>query len=181
MFVVSGALVSMLTGCRGETPVISENREIGDATLHEQQRWVVREVEAVMEITKTTGYWRWLAENSLRWEVEQAAILDRSRKARCTFKTGEVNPAALTVDLRSDALDRDPFVLAERVRGLWKSEGWEISDIIRKGDTETPRVYFRADRVGGALMTFEAADAPAGRMLHLSVKAECSNDPSVAW
>jgi len=175
------AVLMSLVGCQEGGSVVSEKHAGGSATLNEQRSWAIGEIDAVIDVTGTQGMWRGTASTAPRWETLVENILDNSRKVRCAFEMGKPNPAALKVDLWSDPLNEDPFELAERVRELWTAAGWEVADIIRKGDTETERVYFRADRADGAEMSLEASDASMRKSLTLSVQAACSSDPSVAW
>jgi len=181
--IVASALVVVgVSGCEGGRAVLSEEHVVGHATLQEQQAWAAAEAQAVIRITKTEGLWKDLLTPDLRWDADQRTILDSADRASCTFKAGEVNPAALELDLRTDPLDTDPFELMEQIRGLWISEGWEVVDVFTRGDTAAAdSAEIRADRKDGAGLGLEAFDDVGSKRLVLSVQAACSDDSSVAW
>lgn len=176
-----GVVLMSTVGCQEGTSVVSEKMSLRAATLSEQRNWVAGELDAVIKATDTQGKWRGTFKSAPQWEEQSDRILDASRKVRCAFEMEKPNPAALKVDLWSVPLEQDPFELAERVRELWEADGWKVSDLIRRGDTETERVYFRADRADGAEMSLEASDVLTKKRLALSVQAACSSDPTVAW
>lgn len=180
---LTGTVVLLgLSGCQEGSSVVSETKTYGTASLNEQRNWVVGEIVSVIAATGTENRWRGTETSAPRWDEERDSILESSRKVRCSFEPDRPNPAGLMVDLWSDPLEQDPFELAERVRRLWESEGWKISDIVRKGDTAASNeVYFRADRADGSEMSLDAVDDKGGKLLLLSVQAACSSDPTVAW
>ncbi len=175
-------LLLALTAYAGwaEVPVLSERSAKSDATLSELREWVGEEIDAVVEATGVKSEWGLGGASELRWVEDRERIFEVSHLPNCTYETGKVNPASVRIDLMTDPLDQDPFLLLEQVRNLWIERGWEVGNLPGSGQGQSQILTIRADREDGALATLSAGDAEGGRMLGLMVESACSNDPSVA-
>lgn len=168
--------------CGKETPLRPHVRGANDQTLKEQQEWAELQIEQVIAITGTAGRWRGDSDQEPGWEEHRQQILDEARRSSCTFEAGKVNPAQLLLDVWADRVESDPFTSAERVREQWKSDGWGVSDVIRREDTVSGNeIEFRADRADGSMLALSAIREVRGGILSLTVQAACSAHPSVAW
>lgn len=186
--VAMGGLTVLLligvTACErlAEVPVLSERSVRSDATLIELREWVSEEIDAVIEVTGIESEWKALgSDDDIRWLENRERIFEGQGLSACSFRSGEVDPAAVRVDLITTPLDQDPFLLLERVRELWVERGWKVGNLPGSGQGQSQILTMRADREDGAMATLSAGDAAGGRMLGLTVISACSNDPSVAW
>jgi len=172
-----------ICGCgMEEASVISATRTIGEQTLQEQWEWAATQVEQVIARTETPGRWKGESDAEPSWERERQRILGEAERSSCTFRAGQVNPAQLLVGVWADDIDGDVFALAGRVRERWQTEGWSVSDVIRREDTIAGNeIQFRADSDRGAMLSLKAVSSDERGMLFLTVQAECSRHPSVAW
>ncbi len=170
------------TACErlAEVPVLSESNAKSDATLSELREWVGEEIDAVIEVTGVKREWGLGGTSELKWVEDRERIFEVSHLPNCTYETGKVNPASVRIDLITDPLDQDPFLLLERVRNLWIERGWEVGNLPGSGQGQSQILTIRADREDGAMATLSAGDAAGGKMLGLMVSSACSNDPSVA-
>jgi hypothetical protein len=172
-----------LTACQGftEVPVLSDRKAKTNATLGELRAWVAAEIEAVMETTGVRSEWIALGSSEdIMWTEEPERIFEGQGLSACSFRPGQVDPAAVRIDLITEPLAQDPFPLLERVRTLWTDRGWEVRNLFEPGQSESNSLDIVAERQDGAMMIFGASDQAGGKLLSLMVESACSNDPSVA-
>lgn len=165
-----------------EVPVVSERKMSSNSTLEELQDWVVAEVDAVMEVTGVQTEWLALGwDEEARWIGDREWIFEATERPQCTFNMGEVNPASVEVNLTTDPLEQDPFVLLERVREMWIANGWEVSNRFEPEQIQVKTLEIVARQSDGSAMMFGARDVELGRYLVLMVDSVCSEHPTVAW
>lgn len=163
-----------------EVPVLSERSARSDATLSELREWVAEEIDAVIEVTGVEYEWVAQGSDGVRWVEERERIFEGQRLSMCSFRSGQADPAAVRIDLMTDPLDQDPFLLLDRVRELWTDRGWEVRNRFEAEQVESRSQEIIAEQEDGSMMIFRAGEAAGGRMLGLMVTSACSNDPSVA-
>ena len=165
-----------------EVPVVSERKVSSNSSLDELQAWVVDEVDAVMEATGVSSEWLALGwDEEARWIGDREWIFEATERPQCTFNMGEVNPASVEVNLTTDPLEQDPFVLLERVREMWIANGWEVSNRFEPEQIQVKTLEIVARQSDGSAMMFGARDVELGRYLVLMVDSVCSEHPTVAW
>ena len=171
-----------LTACQGftEVPVLSDREAKTNATLGELRAWVAAEIEAVIEVTGVESEWVASGAHDARWSEDQEQIFERTRPFACSSRPRTVDPASVRIDLITEPLDQDPFVLLERVRELWDDHGWEVRNRFESAQSESSSREIIAERGDGAMMSLAAGDAAGGKLLWLMVDSACSNDPSIA-
>lgn len=180
--VVGLALGSLLVGCAKEVPVVSERKVSSNSTLDELQAWVVDEIDAVIQTTGVSSEWRPLGwDKEARWIGDQKRIFEATERPLCTFDPDRVNPASVEVNLVTDPLEQDPFVLLEQVREMWIADGWEVHNLYEPEQIQVKMLDIVARRSDGSMLMFGASDAEAGKKVFLTVNSVCSDHPTVAW
>ncbi|MFV0433370.1 MAG: hypothetical protein ACK5LO_05260 [Leucobacter sp.] len=161
---------------------MSEKQTESGESIEEQREWIAEQVDAVEKATGSEGAWVDGWGDELDWDGDRDAILELAGEIQCSFDDDKPNPGALELHVNTRPLDEDPFPLADRVKQLWTSEGWTVSDIVRIDDLPNrDEVSFKAERDDGAMLMLTATAASGGRLLFLTVQASCSDHPSLAW
>ena len=176
VFAAALGLVAMvsLMGCVQEVPLVSEPRTTSVETLDEQLAWVEEQADAAIAAAEVPEGWYWGGSGvpEILWTGENA---DREpvRGSLLPVSCGGSRAGRLYLGLRNADQRSDSFVVADRVRAFWESEGWTVTDVTPPTDEEQD---FRADRPDGALLGFTAAED----WLVISVHTSCSGHDTVA-
>lgn len=160
--------VLSMTGCMQEVPLVSKPRVTSTETLNELRLWAEGQADATIAAAEVPEGWYWGGRNipELPWTGETA---DREQVlgSMLPISCGGSSSGRLDLSLKNADERSDPFVVADRVRAFWESEGWTVTDVTPPTDQEQ---NFRADRSDGALLGFTAAQD----WLVISVYTSCS-------
>lgn len=161
---------ALLAGC---TPIVSEARVTTNETLDEQREWVAGQLDAVIAVSGQNEGWYDSFFRDHFWTEFSPEEREHFLGGIFPDKCGGGGSGRVSISLRNDSLP-DGFAVAERVRELWESEGWVVTDVFadtRPGDDPD----FRADREDGAQMSLQADQGGAT----VSVDAACSVNSTV--
>ncbi len=160
-------VVSFISGCSSD-PIVSDEWRSGSATREEQLAWIETEVDAVVQATGEPDGWR-SGEERLDWTEDRAVLLEQIETESCRPNRADPQPGRRVFTVEHTDIGA-PFAAAARVRAVWTSEGWDVSDVLDPESTGTQEDYFRADRSDGAILALDATE----HSVILSVSTACS-------